>query len=265
MSMPRSFQDFVESIKSRVPFIESTARKDDAAAKRMAMKAKLANHVIKVEQQRAAEESGEPEGAVMEDGVIEADIVVSKSQGPSRAQSTVGDNHSQAECSDEEAASDDDERPKEVEFEGLKRMTQHAELIESAMNELIEAQRVKGYGDDFENSVQDFEILLDKMRSDANELRRDLRSEAAQDRVGRIARATVGHLEDLLDSIKAEALEARRAVGGIPWGSQGLASDDAYSERPPASEIYSEAPPHHRLPDDSSVQRLAASDTYSEY
>jgi len=265
MSMPRSFQDFVESIKSRVPFIESTARKDDAAAKRMAMKAKLANHVIKVEQQRAAEESGEPEGAVMEDGVIEADIVVSKSQGPSRAQSTVGDNHSQAEYSDEEAASDDDERPKEVEFEGLKRMTQHAELIESAMNELIESQRVKGYGDDFENSVQDFEILLDKMRSDANELRRDLRSEAAQDRVGRIARATVGHLEDLLDSIKAEALEARRAVGGIPWGSQGLASDDAYSERPPASEIYSEAPPHHRLPDDSSVQRLAASDTYSEY
>ena len=105
--------------------------------------------------------------------------------------------------------------PTEVEFTTIRRMARHVELLEANAYRLI-ADKNNGITDELRQDVEDFRILLDEMRVDAQILADNVPEGEDKDLVEDIAEATIDRLYELLGLIVDEADFEPVLPGALP-------------------------------------------------
>eukprot|EP00293_Proteomonas_sulcata_P010899 CAMPEP_0184308506 /NCGR_PEP_ID=MMETSP1049-20130417/16939_1 /TAXON_ID=77928 /ORGANISM="Proteomonas sulcata, Strain CCMP704" /LENGTH=575 /DNA_ID=CAMNT_0026621209 /DNA_START=312 /DNA_END=2039 /DNA_ORIENTATION=- len=161
---------------------KETAKPTDAE-KQLALKAKLGQHAIKMQKPpkpvggESARKPLKPSKSVAEDMPVAAS------------------NRRSVLQNDMEIGGG----PTGAEYLGLKRMTQHAELIETIMKQIMEAESA---GSLTSESIRDFGTVLEQMRLDAVTIKDEMPTGEAQDRADVVATRAIAQLEHLLSEVE---------------------------------------------------------------
>eukprot|EP00961_Rhodomonas_salina_P259374 3504570-Rhodomonas_salina.1 len=99
--------------------------------------------------------------------------------------------------------------PTAAEFGGIVRMERHCELIEARVFDLLRHQAEQEYGDDFDRTLEDVKILLDRAKIDAAVLQEEMPTGEAQDQLEHIAFGTLDYIQVLCDNLSAQANRPR--------------------------------------------------------